>query len=184
MILRRVSTSPRGLNHAPRVGARDAPKFRVRRFQQIRVDAARPIDAAQRVRREVEAQPAAERLGPEPLALRVRLERPPRLAVAKTDVVAEPYVLARVNSSLAPVAGEGARRCGRRWSRRGSEVASSPKACERRAEHRIDWRRFGHNDWALGYLVDECGRAGGTDAGTGRVLRSSLVSASVLLTAS
>ena len=184
MILRRVSPRTRGLDHAPRVGARDAPKFRVGRLQQVRVDAARPIDTAQRVRREIETEPAAERLAPETLALRVRLERPPRLPVAKTDVVAEADVLARVDAALAPVAREGARRCGRRWSRRGSEVASSPKACERRAEHRIDWRRFGHNDWALGYLVDECGRAGGTDAGTGRVLRSSLVSASVLLTAS
>ena len=134
MILRRVAPArTRGLNHAPRIGARDRPELRVRRFQQISVDAARSIYTAQRVRREVEAQPAAERLGPEALALRVRLERPPRLAVAKTNVVAEADVLARVDAALAPVAREGARRRGRRWSRRGSEVASSPKACERRA---------------------------------------------------
>ena len=133
MFLRRVCPSPRGLNHASRIRAGDAPELRVRRFQQVRVDAARPIDAPQGVRREVEAQPAAERFRPEALALRVRLERPPRLPVAKTNVVAEPYVLAGIDAALAPVAREGARRRG--WSRRASEVASSPKACERRAEH-------------------------------------------------
>ena len=36
-------------------------------------------------------------------------------SVAKTDVVAEPYVLAGVDAALAPVAREGARRRGRCW---------------------------------------------------------------------
>ena len=130
MILRRVSTSPRLLNHAPRVRARDAPELRVRRLEEVRVDTARSIYTAQRVRREVEAQPAAERLAPEALALRVRLERPPRLAMAKTDVVAEPYVLAGVDAALRAVAREGACYCWRRWS-------CCREAGERGAEHAI-----------------------------------------------
>ena len=99
----------------------------------ISVDAARAVDAPQ-ARREVEAQPAAERFAPEALALRVRLERPPRLAVAKTDVVAEPDVLAGVDAALRAVAREGAR-CWRRWSaavRRQRRVASSVQGVRER----------------------------------------------------
>ena len=74
--------------------------------------------------------------------LKVRL----RLPVAKTDVVAEPDVLAGVDAALAPVAREGARRCGR------STAAARWHPAPRRVSAARNYRSRSpprHYDWAL-----------------------------------